>query len=236
MWNFFEQEKLLDVAAQSIVGIPNEEFAMIRKQGLGASDASVYLGLMNQWKTTADLIEEKCRMFLTDEERAIGEKETVRKGVDLEPMILSKAEKMLETEVIKPTQMFRVTDFPYLTISFDGVALEDGHVIPVEAKFVSIYGTKYYNREANAVDWANWDVSYSTEKKASLIGIPPYYYAQIQQQMLGLGASYGYLAAQFDKDWMFKMYRVPRDEVIISKIITEGYSVWNKILAKRGNA
>ena len=228
-----EKFKLLEVVHPDILSLSNEEFMLVRKNGLGASDASVFLGLMTQWKKVNDLIEEKCRDYMTPEEAAVGELDSVRKGRDLEPTILKKAEEAMNRSILKPKEMYRIKEYPYLTISFDGVTEENGQAIPVEAKYVTKYGEKYYNTNANEADLANWDKAYSTEKKASICGIPAYYYAQVQQQILGLGSSYGYLAALHELNWKLKIYKIPRDEVLISKIIIEGHSTWNTIKARK---
>ena len=55
-------------------------------------------------------------------------------------------------------------------------------------------------------------------RKALKLGIPAYYYTQVQQEIAGLDAPYGYLAAMFDETWSFKLFYVPRDEYVISKI------------------
>jgi len=228
----FEFPKLT-LICEDVVNIPNEEFAMIRKNGLGASDASVYLNLLGKFRSPQDLIDEKCRFYMNDEDKAIGEKETVRKGKDLESLVLQKAQQKLGIEVIKPVGMYRVNEFPYLTISFDGVAEENGVLVPVEAKFCSTFGDKYYNRDANEGDYVNWHKDLPTEKKAALLGIPAYYYAQVQQQMLGLDAPYGYVAVIHDKGWFFRLYKIPRDDRLIMDIVLEGSKTWDKIIARR---
>ena len=42
-----------------------EEFALLRRQGLVASDASIYLGLQTKWRDTEDLIRNKLSKELT---------------------------------------------------------------------------------------------------------------------------------------------------------------------------
>ena len=204
----------LTIAVPNILELSDEEYALARRNGLGASDASVYLNLQSQWKTVHDLIIEKCTPYITDEERAIGEKEVVRKGRDLEPLILQKAEKELGMPIEKPTAMYRHKEYEFMTINFDGVMDTPEGLIPVECKFVSTYGDKYYDR---------------TKPE----GIPEYYRAQLHQQMIGLNAPYGYLAALFDKGWIFHLFKIQRDEKLISQIIVEGYKTWELIKARK---
>ena len=62
------------------------------------------------------------------------------------------------------------------------------------------------------------------KRKATRIGIPPYYYTQVQQEMMGIDAPYGYLAALFDETWTFKLYLVKKDTFVQNKI----YDIANK--------
>lgn len=204
----------LMIAIPNILELSEEEYALARRNGFGASDASVYLNLQSQWKTIQDLVVEKCTPYITDEERAIGEKEVVRKGRDLEPLILQKAEKELGIPIEKPTAMYRHKEYDFMTINYDGVATTPDGLIPVECKFVSVYGNKYYNRDEPE-------------------GIPEYYRAQLHQQMIGLNAPYGYLAALFDKGWVFHLFKIRRDEKLINQIIVEGYKTWELVKARK---
>ena len=57
------------------------------------------------------------------------------------------------------------------------------------------------------------------KRKALRIGIPAYYYTQVQQEIMGLNAPYGYLAVLFDDSWTFKLYLVKADNYVQNKII-----------------
>ena len=233
--------KQLEVVCENASTLGPEEFARIRKNGLGASDASVYLGLMNKWHTRNDLIAEKIRMEPTSEELAISQKENVRKGTDLEPLILKKFIDATGIPCEKPTAMYRLKEFPYLTVNFDGVATIENQLIPVECKFVSKYGGRYWNREQKLnpekldeegifyLDphqdlWENLHMSY---------GPPAYYIAQIMQQMLALDAPYGYFSVIFDDGWSHEIYKVWRNASAQSQLVIEAYKVWNEIQALR---
>lgn len=235
----------LNVLVNDVDILSDDEYALIRRQGLGASDSSVILGC-NPYKQVDQLIIEKRSKEITDEERAIKQKEAVRKGFDLEPLILSKFSKLMDTELpLKPKAMYQINDTPYLTINFDGVLYinptESIHeLIPVECKFVTIYGDKYYNRKhafkrefGDCLIHRNTrpylDILDRIKAKAELVGIPPYYYTQVQQQIYGLNSSYGYLAALHDKGWELVVYLVPRDDECITAIKTYGAKVWQQI-------
>jgi len=217
----------LEVALEDMDTLTQEEFAMARRDGIGASDMSAILGAMDKFKTADDVLREKLLTIYTDEEKAIGEKVNVRKGRDLEPMILNKARDILGEVILKPTSMYRMKAHPFLTINFDGVIPRN--TVPVEAKFCSTYADKYYDFGPDTND--RWKThAYYTDfyDQAKHYGIPAYYYIQLQQQILGLGAPYGYLTVLRDKDWNIYIFKIMADPHLHDKIISEGYQFWNK--------
>lgn len=232
----------LEIVVQNIDQFVNEDYALLRKNGLGTSDASALLGV-NPFTSREELIAEKVRNYITEEEKGIGDLTNVRKGRDLEPLIIQKHEKYMSSTIIKPIDMYRHKEFPYLTINFDGVTGTPEQYIPDEIKVVTMYGEKYYDRtkaffnEKTGFTQILEDPSqhnWSIETKAAYYGIPPYYYTQLQQQILGLNAPFGYLSVLFDKSWDLYSFYIWRDDKVISALITEGYKVWQKILERRG--
>ena len=231
---------MLTTLIENVPDLDDDEYALIRRQGLGASDSSVLLGV-NPYKQKHDLIVEKRSKVITDEERAIKKKEAVRKGFDLEPLILQKYVALTgNPEPIKPPAMYQIKATPCLTINFDGVSAIDDYLIPVECKFVTIYGDKYYNRNnafkrefgecaLNRTCRAYTDSVDRIKAKAEAVGIPPYYYTQVQQQIYGLGSPYGLLTALHDKGWETVLYFIPRDDECIRAICIEGTKTWIKI-------
>lgn len=233
--------KNLEIVVPDIDQLSNEEYALARRQSFGASDSSVILGVL-PYKSLDELIAEKQRDFITDDEKAIGDKVNVRKGRDLEPMILERASNVLGLKVLKPTAMYRIKEFPWLTVNFDGVFQLGEAFYPVECKYVSTYGDKYYNpkraflREFNEFHepeqaWFNGDsdIKKHIEGMAEVVGIPGYYYTQVQQQILALEAPKGYLAALQDKSWELNIYAVPRDPKVIDAIKVDGWKAWQKV-------
>lgn len=212
------------------------QFAMLRRAGLGASDASVYLGV-NPWTTEETLIEQKLSLTLTQDEIDVGEKAVVRKGSDLEPLILSKFSEFSQLEVIKPSAMYKIIKHPQLTVNFDGIITMGATLIPVEAKMVSMYADKYWDK-SKCIDniarggecvMAGNGLADHIVKQSEAYGIPQYYYPQLQQQLLALDAPFGYFAVIFDKTWEFKVYKIYADEYTQRGIITESKRVWDKI-------
>lgn len=237
----------MEVDIANIDQYPNEEYALLRKNGLGTSDSSVILGV-NPYNSKNDLIQEKCRDYLTEDELAVGDKSPVRKGRELEPLIIFKHSQIMGRHVIKPVDMYRHKEYPYIKFNYDGVLdklyNEDGtyQYIPDEIKVVTLYGQKHYDKDKaifrEARGWATLPPHYedsnkSIEAKAADYGIPPYYYTQLQQQIFGLNAPYGFLTVMFDMTWEVVSYFVWRDQRVINQLIIEDTKTWNIIEQKR---
>lgn len=232
----------LEVAVADIDKFENDDYIILRRQGFGASDSSVILGV-NPYKTLPELIREKTSNVITAEERAVGEKAAVRKGRDLEPLIITKFQTAFQKECIKPKDMYKITGTTCLNINFDGVTGEPGRYVPAEIKVVTQYGEKHYNPLKAIYDEVNGfmplpeNISASNntiETKAAHYGIPPYYYTQLQQQMLGLNAEYGYLSVLFDRDWRMRTFFVWRDDNMLNQLIQESEKAWEQVLALKG--
>ena len=237
----------IEVDIANIDQYPNQEYALLRKNGLGTSDSSIVLGV-NPYTTKADLIAEKCRNYLTDEELEVGDKSPVRKGRELEPLIIHKHSQIMDRRVIKPIDMYRHKDYPYIKFNFDGVIdklyNEDGtyQYIPDEIKVVTMFGMKHYQpKKATFSEYTGWNEipphyekeNFTIEKKAEMYGIPPYYYTQLQQQIFGLNAPYGFLTVLFERDWQIHSWLVWRDQKMINQLIIEDTKTWDMIQAKR---
>lgn len=230
----------LVVAIPQIQSMSHEEYALARKNYLGASDSSILCGV-NLYKNLDQLIKEKNTKYLTDEEKEVSEKAIVRKGYDLEPIILNKATEALTSlgyigMLYKPEDMYTFKDVKGLSVNYDGVWIDTDNMFPVEAKLVSKWGEKYYNKsitieQAKQIDMKieGDDLSSHIKKKANKFGIPAYYYTQVQQELAGLDAPYGYLAAMFDDSWDFKIYYIKRDDYTISKLYQIAENVIQKI-------
>ena len=237
----------IEVDIANIDQYPNEQYALLRKNGLGTSDSSIVLGV-NPYTSKNDLIAEKCRNYLTEEELEVGTKSAVRKGRELEPLIIHKHSQVMGRRIIKPTDMYRHKSYPFIKFNFDGVIdklyNEDGtyQYIPDEIKVVTIYGMKHYQpKKATFSEFTGWQLipphyekeDVGIEQKAAMYGIPPYYYTQLQQQIFGLNAPYGFLTVMFEKDWQIHSWFVWRDQKVINQLIMEDAKTWNIIESKR---
>ncbi len=240
-----ELDIVIDI--ENIDQYPNQEYALLRKNGLGTSDSSIVLGV-NPYKSRSDLIAEKCRDYLTEDELAVGDKSAVRKGRDLEPMIIYKHSQIMDRHIIKPIDMYRHKEYPHIKFNFDGVLdklyNDDGtyQYIPDEIKVVTIYGMKHYqfdkaffreHKGFSIIPPHYEEENISLEGKAGLYGIPPYYYTQLQQQIFGLNAPYGFLTVLNEKNWEINSFFVWRDQKVINQLIIEDSKVWDMIEKKR---
>lgn len=245
----------LIVVHPNAAGCTDEEFTLLRRQGLGASDASVYLGLQTKWRTTDDLIRNKLSNELTEDELDMRKKLAPKLGHATEELNLQMFSEVMNLTATKDVKMYKLKEYPYLTINFDGICEEDGKQIPVEAKLVGVFADKYWNftdwigrktedaqqHTISAIHdhsehWNKPPASLTTstilahcEQAAALYGIPAYYYAQIQQQMLGLDAPYGYFTVLRLKKMEHHVFKIWADEWLQKKIVLQGYRVWERI-------
>lgn len=213
-----------------------QSFALLRRVGLGASDSSIVCEV-NPWKKWEDLIKEKRSTTITEEELAIGEKENVRKGVDLESLNLQKFSEKFGIPIVKPQAMYKIKEHPQLTINFDGVTALGEELIPVEAKFCSMYASKYYDRtkliksltDGRPYIIGSGGMQDHIEQASALYGVPSYYYTQLQQQMIALNAPFGYLSIIFDKGWDYGAYLIYKDTAMQEYLIAQSEILWSKV-------
>lgn len=202
-----------------------EAFTLNRRKGFGASDSSILLGV-NHWTTREQLIAQKNTDYITEDELEIGNKPQVRMGADLEPLILQKFMDWSHINVAKPSAQYRVKEFPFLTVNYDGLIAETE--VPVECKCISQFARKYWdfskaiNSPGEYRQLMRWDGASLTEsiiEQAKQCGIPPYYYTQVQQQLIGVKANYAYLVALDVKEWQIHVFYIPEDGEVQTAII-----------------
>jgi len=223
-----------------------DEFTLSRRNGLGASEASIILGV-NPYTTRTELLENKLTAGVTAEEKAIAKNPAVIKGNKFEPIILEKVQALTGWKIIKPPDQYRLKDTKFMKINFDGVIDQPDKFktyIPCEIKYVTMRGERHYSpAKAHMSDLAgiinpqqhpddfNINLSYGTQ--AQLLGIPVYYYTQLQVQMLGLNAPFGYLATYNERDGRIYIYFVLRNDRLISELIAGAYKFWDIVEHKK---
>lgn len=237
----------LQIDVSDIDVLPNEQYALLRKNGFGCSDSSKLLGV-NPYGNLQDLIEEKSRKYLTDDEKAVGDKVAVRKGRELEPFIIQKNSQLTGQRIIKPVDMYRHLEFPFLTVNFDGVMEcydQHGqrHYIPNEIKVATYYGAKHYDKQkAFFIEGVGYfqepDPEIATSNnsirtKAAMYGVPEYYYTQLQMEMFHLNAPFGYLTVLFDNEWQICTWVVYKDSATQNQCVLAASKAWDKVAAAK---
>lgn len=236
----------IEVAIANINKYSNDEYIQARRNAFGSSDSSILLGV-NPYQTMLDLMKSKLRTEVSEEERAVGQKTAVKKGRDLEDLVMSKTSAVLNVKLIKPVDMYRLKEHPQLAINYDGVTDTPEQYIPVEIKIVTKAGERYY-KPSVAVYRENFNMWYPDpvlpadlytkpiEQRASYFGIPPYYYTQINQEMFGLNAPYGYIATLVESSWELIIYKVLRDDFLIQQLIDVSAKQWKLIEDAKNSA
>lgn len=211
--------------ADILIKYDNECYANIRHLGFGATDSSKLLDI-NPFNSRQDLLEEKQNMTI---DNTISFKDTVRKGRDLEDLIIRKAQEHLGIQIFKPKMMYNKKDTK-LNVNFDGVAQYDKWLIPIECKVCSIYGQKHYDYSKSItedVTQQHWHTTIDALKKHTIVGdytecgYPSYYYTQLQQQEHFLAAPFGILAVLDDKTWTMHYFLSYADDAIIKEILIQ---------------
>lgn len=234
----------LKIKVENAYLLDSKAFQEVRYEGFGASETGALLGV-NKWKTSAEVIDEKVSKY-SDE--SIGLQASVRKGKDLEDFVIQKVSKIINLDVSKSMHMYEIPG-TRLTVSFDGVTLENGNLIPVEIKTTSFFGSKGYKPDKSQfrelekltiphVDYAEFlDPRLNHEvyinKLADLIGIPSYYLVQVQHQIFAIGADYGYLAVLLEDSWEVAVFKISRNKIIIDALVSVSEMFWELIEAKR---
>ena len=226
------------ITAENALFMEQEEFADIRHTGFGASDSSKILNV-NPFPrgSSSELLADKMTKYHDD---TIGLKPSVRMGRELEPFVIDKASKLMGISIMKPFHMYGKANG--LNTNFDGVWIRPEDYIPLEIKLISFFGEKYYNfgigSKVDGSDiWSkaitfnnpetpipyNYKINLTEEQRyihwmAELVGIPVYYYTQLQQQVDFLQAPFGYLLAHSTKQWELYSFKVARDERTINAL------------------
>ena len=221
----------------NVSALSNEEFALIRRDGFGGSDSSVLLGV-NPFTSKHEMLDQKARTTLTQEEMETGEQTAVIKGNDLEPLIIQKFAKTFNLDVLKPTDMYTFKEYPYLTMNFDGIIDAGNKYFPAEIKVVTKKGERHY--DPTKVVYSehyglqalpqNYSITNNSwETKAALYGIPPYYYTQLQAEIFAADAPFGFLATLWEATWKLHVYFVWADPACQNALIVEGFKAWQQV-------
>jgi len=256
------ESKGFPVGVYNVTSLSQDEFALIRSNTFGASDSAVLLNVAYSSKTVTmksqdELMYEKINLIFDEE---IGKKASVRKGKELESLIIDKVSNIIDGTVVKPKHMY--INGQGLATNFDGVVLENASnnsqnisdnfiPVPMEIKVCTFFARSNYNWEKgiheNSLEINNKlkrNYEYDLLNKipiedhiihaSKLMGIPKYYYTQLQQQMLFLDSPHGYLAVLDDINWDLYFFKVPRDQFVIDALVTVSTDLYAKLSHKKG--
>lgn len=234
-----------DIMYKDIDLVSEEEYVKIRMTGFGASDSSKLLNC-NPFPNgdRLSLCKEKATGVYDE---TISKKASVRMGKDIEHIILETViEKFTEiypdSVLLKPPHMYG--NEHHLNINYDGILLTTEDVAyPVEIKAVTKYGRKYYDFSKSLFktkdgEWqpqgtlinkyvgAPISISDYCNTAAKHYGIPPYYFTQLQQQLMGTGSDFGYLVVMDVDNWDVHIFLVHKDEYVQSELNISGNIGW----------
>lgn len=199
-----------------------EEWLEARKDGLGASDASAYLGI-SPWKTNEQLWREKTGQETPED---IGGKPQVKYGNDAEPLLrqffaLDHPEYIVS---FTPYKIIRNPSAPFITCTPDGELEEigTGRTGGLEIKTTEIM---------SGAGWDQWKDR-----------IPDGYYAQVCQQMSATGWAFvellvqiKYTAANGDDRKETRHYKIERADALedIALIEREAIAFWRCVQERK---
>jgi len=251
----------MPIAVQNVDQLTDLEFSKIRNAGFGASDSSVLLEVAYSTAkvsmTTIDNLLYNKEHEIYDED--ISSKASVRKGKDLESLLIKKSEKILDAVIIKPTNMY--TNNKGLNTNFDGIIFEPHYeedyittikAHPLEIKLCTVWARKNYdwNKGISEFDYnvvegipkkvlpeltyGKMDIQTKIKYRAESLGIPTYYYTQVQQQILFTGSDHGYLAVMDDSEWTMYYFYIPRDDEVIKALESLAYQNYIILCKRKG--
>ncbi len=176
-----------------------------RLQGIGASEIAVVLGdAPDVWGSPLSLYAQKVGLY----ERDLEDNEAVWWGRRLEGEIISAYAERTGRKSEKEGVLLRSKEHPWALCTLDGRTWHPSSTAnrwPLEVKNVSSF---------KAEEW--------------LDGPPPYYYDQLQHQLLVTGEQKATIAALLGGQRMI-WCDVPRDETAIRRIIYHGERFWKRV-------
>lgn len=184
--------------------LTEQEWQALRYHGIGGSDAGVMMH-DNPYKTKRQLYEERYNNIHVD----LSHEVAIKKGRDLEDLILDKFVKQTGKVCYKPNEMYYHPDFPHMKANLDGIIHAENAL--AEFKFITYQGEG---------GWLNANGEWTA---------PKYYYAQCQHYMFVTGAEKTYLCGLLESQWELVIIEIPRDEEYIMNLKIEEFKFWNRL-------
>lgn len=178
-----------------------------RQSYLGGSDIAGILGV-SPWRTPLDVFLDKTEGKQPDD---ASKAQIFKRGQRLEPYILDMLAEEHGIEIVQRGQRYRDGEFDFMAAEIDAET-SDGR--NVEVKSVHLFGAKAWGSE-------------NTDE------IPVHYTAQVQHGLMVTGREECLVPALIGLD-DFRVYRVQRDEEIITSIREAEVQFWDRI--QRGEA
>lgn len=187
----------------STKGLNHDEFAALRKNGLGGSDAGAILGL-NQYASAYTVYADK--LNLSSSEKPTNE--AMRLGNDLEDYVAQRYCEITGKQVRRDNYLYGLEEYPYIRANVDRVIVgENGGL---ECKTMSPYAD--YDFEAGEC--------------------PPSYYAQCQHYMLVRNWDFVDLCVlQFQKG-VFILH-IERNDEFIETMLQKEIEFWTECVLKK---
>lgn len=185
-------------------GMTGEEWLLLRKNGIGGSDAGAVCGL-DPYVSSMDVYLDKTQDAEAESHMGEQGKEAVRLGRDLEDYVAGRFMEETGLKVRKSHKMYCHEKYPFMTANVDRliVGKESGGITGLECKTAGPY---------MAEKWRNGN-------------IPAHYLAQCHHYMAVLGAGAWYIAVLvLGKE--FRWMRIERDEEIIRDLVQIEKSFW----------
>lgn len=192
-----------------------------RQSGIGGSDVAAILGISGAFNTSVGIWKSKLEPIADEKEnRPDNESALMWWGQQLEDDIIrayrvSTGNKVLSRkkiqELMSPHKVFKHPEKPWLIASLDGIAIENGEMIVLEAKYSD----------------ANHQRKWTQEE------IPMPYYFQVQHYMHVTGLKMAHVAAKIGGWPQIRCYQIKRSDELIEMMDKPLRDFWfNNVVAK----
>lgn len=181
--------------------MPKAEWLRLRRNGIGGSDAAAILG-MSPWKSPMDVWLEKTGEFTRDDE----DNEKMYWGTVLEAVVAEEFTRRTGVKTRRRNAMLQSRKHPFMIANVDRLVV--GEPAGLECKTTGLY---------NVDDWR--------------IGIPEYYFPQVQHYMAVTGYPVWYVAVLIGGQ-EYKHYEVPRDDGFIRELVAAERDFWRRVTEK----
>lgn len=190
--------------------LSHEEWLMLRREGVGSSDASGILGL-SPWSSPWQIWLDKTGQIPPDTEQT----EAMYFGSLLEETIVTAVADRTGWQIERPRTTYQSSDHSFMLASPDAIAtMPDGTRALLEIKNTSGYKLE---------EWANGE----QQDDGTWTGgeAPAHYIIQVQHQHAVMGTTVGYIGALLGGNRLY-IIRVDRDDDLIATLVERERAFW----------